>query len=74
MSANNKVWTQNSSFLKKQNSSFSSNKKSLYMWKKKLNKSQIKVIENLCFYEMKALSYDCKKMIIFLKNIIHIKI
>ena len=60
---------------KKQNSSFSSNKKSLYICgKKKLNKSQIKVIENLCFYEMKALSYDCKKMIIFLKNIIHIKI
>ena len=66
--ANNKVWTQNSSFLKKQNSSFSSNKKSLYMWKKKLNKSQIKLIENLCFYEMKALSYDCKKNDNFFKK------
>ena len=52
---------------KKQNSSFSSNKKSLYK-EKKLNKSQQKQLKTSVFMKQHLVTI-AKKMIIFLKNI-----
>ena len=54
LDANKKKWHQNSSF---KNNEI----KKLNNWKTKLNKNQIKVIENLCFYEMRLLNYKCQK-------------